>query len=464
MNQMVIVTGYSDGGSYGLLGPQAAATGIRKWAGWDCRVVAVSRSTDPWALRKTLSDWFGSRQPVIGFSHLCGREDLFQLAGDLKRGGAVTILAGPQADSDYSGEPEPNRYPHRFSGVGKYFSFALQGPGEQILPVLAGLENGEWKTAPGVRYFEGGGIIRNPVHSWNDRMLSEIDWGNLYRIGENGWEPLLVRTAQVLQHLGCPHAARTKPVELDYPFHLDLEGEKKVTIDLNGCSFCDVARDKGFAGSLSPDAVFSQVACLPLQTDGRRIPFELINENALPGLPELIVGCFDQNLPLSRIHLTLRADWLVKHEHHLRQALHLARRHRMQILLSSVGFESFDDRILAHLNKGLSVETNLAAVSMMRQLKRDFPFQWMYSRRDGANHGLIHPTPWDRPDTDAANRKRIRDWGLDEDILPGHSIPLIIHHHSGLAEWIRRIEETEGIRFSRYVTVIGWWRESLVNP
>jgi hypothetical protein len=190
----------------------------------------------------------------------------------------------------------------------------------------------------------------------------------------------------------------------------------------------------------------------------------LNNENALPGLPGLITGCYERNLALSRIHLTLRADWLVRSESHLRQALHLARRHRMQILLSSVGLESFDDRILFHLNKGLSVDTNLAAILLMRQLKKEFPFQWLYSRNDGANHGLIHPTPWDTPDTDIANRKRIREWGLDADILPAQSIPLIIHHHSGLADWIRRIEGIENIRFSRYVSVIGWWPESLLHP
>ena len=47
---------------------------------------------------------------------------------------------------------------------------------------------------------------------------------------------------------------------------------------------------------------------------------------------------------------------------------------------------------------------------------------------------------------------------LSVDILPNHSTPLIIHHASGLAEWIRQIELRENIEFERIDTTIGWWQ------
>ena len=48
-----------------------------------------------------------------------------------------------------------------------------------------------------------------------------------------------------------------------------------------------------------------------------------------------------------------------------------------------------------------------------------------------------------------------------EDILPEHSTPLIIHHASYLGDWIRQIESTTGITFSRGGTWIEWWNPSV---
>jgi hypothetical protein len=111
------------------------------------------------------------------------------------------------------------------------------------------------------------------------------------------------------------------------------------------------------------------------------------------------------------------------------------------------------------LNKGLDVKKNLEAIRLIRQLKQEFPRRLGYSTREGANHGFIHPTPWDTRETAAAIQKIIVLYGLQNDILPPHSTPLIIHHASGLAEWIREIERREKIRFKRYGSIIEWWEE-----
>jgi hypothetical protein len=82
-----------------------------------------------------------------------------------------------------------------------------------------------------------------------------------------------------------------------------------------------------------------------------------------------------------------------------------------------------------------------------------------YSSREGANHGFIHPTPWDTRETSANIQKNISLYGLQNDILPPHSTPLIIQHASGLGDWIREIEQREGLWFKRYGSIIGWWDE-----
>ena len=170
-----------------------------------------------------------------------------------------------------------------------------------------------------------------------------------------------------------------------------------------------------------------------------------------------------RGIRLSRINLILRADWFLKGEAHLRKALGLAGDMGLKILLSSVGFESFDDSILRNLNKGITVETNLKVVRLMRRLKDEFHEQWGYSRAEGAIHGFIHPTPWDTEETAEDIQRVIDQYTLAPDILPDHSIPLIIHHASTLGDWIREVESREGIKFKRYVSVIGWWPEALIG-
>ncbi|MFC1579815.1 hypothetical protein ACFL4N_02770 [Thermodesulfobacteriota bacterium] len=456
--KIAILCSYISGESYGMLGPQMAATVIQENAPFDAIVVAVTREDDKGILKKALSDFFGSQPPVIGFSTLSGREDLFELARELKDEGAFTLLAGPQARADYLGEEGWRDHPHRFPGLRRHFTCALQGPAEQAVPLLLGMDTGRWKDTQGLLCpGDGDEIIHTPRKEWETEYLNAVKWDNLYRLHGDALVPLQVTTGQVLQQIGCPHAAKDKMIEIDYPATLAGEQPEKVAIRLRGCSFCDVARDKGFFGALDMATVLAQVLCLPEGKDGRKIPFELINENPLPGLPRLLKETREKRIPLSQINLILRADWLLKGKKHLKESLILARDMGLRILLVSVGFESFDDKILHNLHKGLDSGTNLEAIRLMRRIKEVFPQEFDYDRTRGAVHGFIHPTPWDNEDTSAQIQKVINIYGLPRDILPEHSIPLIIHHASGLGEWIREIEKREKVLFKRYGSTIGWW-------
>jgi hypothetical protein len=447
--KMVIVTGYVEAETYGLLGPQLAASIIQESTIYDCIVVTLTREYDKNILKKTLQDYFGNRRPVIGFSYLAGRTDLFSLARDFKEQGAFTILAGPQADVDFVGEKGRLDHPHYFQGLSSCFSMAVHGPAEQILPFLTRPMDQEMISNPGPL---------NASLNWNEEFLTKVRWDNLYGLSSDALAPLPVTTGQVLQQIGCPHASQTRTVEIDYPVAFTKSETAKVRLSLKGCSFCDVAIDKGFHGALSLDAVLEQIQRLPASEDGRKIPFELINENAIPGLPALLAGVRAKEIRLSQINLTLRADWFVLGERILREALALAGASDVRILLGSMGFESFDDRILSNLHKGLDAETNLRAVKLMRELKIEFPRQWAYARQEGAIHGFIHPTPWDTTETDSNNKRIISLYGLLNDILPDRSVPLIIHHASALGDWAREIEKRENIQFKREGSTIGWWQ------
>ncbi len=455
---MAIITSYFKGEAYGLLGPQMAATIIDDHTPFECIVIAVSREDKRISLKAALADYFGAHRPIIGFSALSGREDLFSLAAELKAEGAITILAGPQANVDFSGEKGWRNHPHRFKGLWESFTYGLQGPAEQVISLLSRLNATDALSTPGLLFIDSDGIVRqNAPIAWDPDFLGKVRWDNIYVFAKNKLAPLNVRTGQVLQHIGCPHAARMTEPQIDYPASIRRGQGQKIKLGLKGCSFCDVAVDKGFHGMLDTEKVIAQIECLPQTPDGRKIPFELINENPLPTLSGLLQAVHSRKISISQINLTLRADGLISGRRHLKTAMDVAGKLGIYVLLSSIGFESFDNRILRNLNKGLTVETNLKAIRLIRQLKEEFGETFGYSSREGANHGFIHPTVWDTEETAAEIQKNIYLYGLQNDILPPHSTPLIIHHASGLADWIREIERRERLWFKRYGTVIGWW-------
>jgi hypothetical protein len=461
---MAIMTSYFKGETYGLLGPQMAATLIEEFSGCECIVIAVSREDDRITLKKALAGYFGAHRPVIGFSALSGREDLFSLAAELRAEGVTTILAGPQVNVDFIGEKGWQEHPHRFKGLRKSFSYALQGPAEQLIPLLNHLDISDISSTPGLLIAEADGTVRqNAPKAWDPRHLGKVRWDNIYRLARDGLTPLTIRTGQVLQHIGCPYAARTAEPRIDYPASVSVGQAKTIKIRLRGCSFCDVAVDKGFHGKLDTETVIQQILCLPESPDGRKIPFELINEYPLPILLDLFEAAHSRKIGLAQINLTLRADGLISGIQHIKSLLALAARRGIFILLGSIGFESFDDRILRNLNKGLSVAQNLQAIRLMRDLKAEFGDTFGYSSREGAKHGFIHPTAWDTEETAAENQKTISLYGLQNDILPPHSTPLVIHHASALGDWIREIEQREGLQWPRYGSVIGWWDTPLRN-
>jgi hypothetical protein len=457
-SRMAIISSYVEGETYGLLGPQMAAGLIEEHTPYECIVIGLDRHDDKKVLKRALQEYFRGENAIIGFSNLNGREDLFDFARELRTEGACTFLGGPQADVDYVGEVNWPDFPHRFQGLSKHFSFAIHGPGEQLIPWLLNKGKGSHKALPGAFYLNKDGLpVGNAMAPWNEKFLRAPRWDNLYRVCKEGIVAHRIGTAQILQHIGCPHAGLSREIEIPYPTHLKTSSSLDVTIKVRGCSFCDVATDKGFMGSLSLEAVVAQIRGSPEGEDGRKIPLELINENPLPGLPRLLGAVEAQGIKLSDIHLVTRADWLLKGAEPLQESLKMARRMRIRLILKSVGFESFDDTILRNLNKGLDVAANLRAIELIRRMKRLFPFQWCYSRGEGAIHGFIHPTPWDTDETSRSVRQTILRNRLDEDILPPHSTPLVVHHASALGDWLREIERREGILLNRLVSVIEWW-------
>jgi hypothetical protein len=458
---MVIVANYADPGEgYGLLGPQMAATIIQENTDFECIVVAVGHDFDKEQLRDHIITLGGKDRPIIGFSNIGGRPEFWDFAHELKQEGGVTILGGPQADVDFRGEINWEKHQNRFSGVKHSFSFALHGPAEQLIPFLNSGKTQELEKIKGMHVFRGGTYQVNVRDRWRAYYLRTVNWQNLFHLGPTGLEPVTITSAQVVQQIGCPYAARSARVSIDYPTNIHgkpLQKKGAISLDLSGCSFCDVARDKGFAGNLSLDTAVTQIRNLPEDPDRRKIPFELINERPFPRLAQLLRAIIDTGITISQIDLVTRADWFIEDLDSFRNALERAQRMGVKIVLSSIGFESFSNALLRNLNKGYLVDTNLSAVTRMRQLKEEFPETFFYSSGDGAVHGFIHPTPWDSVDTEKEMNRNILMYALSTDVLPTKSTPLIIHHACALGDWIREWELRQDINLNRRGSIIEWW-------
>jgi len=436
---MIIFTHHT-GEPHGILGAQVAATFIQRRLSIPSIVVGIKRDFSKEQLFCFIEEYYAEKEKVVAFSHLCGRKDLIKLVQELKREGFVTLLGGPQARQDYYGEPEVDPHPHRFRGLKSIIDIAFQGPVDGFSSEHLGMM---------------GGLLK---HSWTKSIFLDVDWSNIY-IFSGTLKKLDVRLGQVLNAIGCPYSNKLQAITLPPPIDLRKRGIPEIEVQSEGCIFCDVSRDKGYHGSIEISRVIAQIENLP-EVEGKKIPFELIDEYPIRSLGKLLEDAEQHRVKLSQINLVCRVDDINAHASDLAEILSFARRQDVKVMFTSIGFESFCDRLLQYLCKGITFSDIVKCVETLRRLKDRFGNHLLYRRDEGANHGFIRPTPWDDGEIIAEMDREIFLHRFFEDILPEHSTPLIIHHASRLGDWIRQIESLTNITFSRDGTWIEWWNSS----
>ncbi len=437
---MIIFTHHT-GEPHGLMGPQVAATFLQRRLSIPSIVVGIERDFSKEQLLRFIDQYYKGGGKIVAFSHLCGRKDIFELAQDLKKEGFITILGGPQSWQDYHGEMEVDSHPNRFKGLKSMMEVGFQGPVDGLRPEL----------------LERRGVCSK--YPWTKNLFLEVDWLNIYTFSDT-LKKLEVRLGQVLNTIGCPYACKLQTVTLPPPINLLERGIPDLKVRSEGCIFCDVSWDKGYHGSVEHGQVITQIAGLP-DVDGRKIPFELIDEYPICSLDKLLEDTKRHEIKISQINLVCRVDDINAHASELVEILSTAQRLDVKIMFASIGFESFCDRLLQYFCKGITMADIVRCVETLRRLKDKFKEYLLYRREEGANHGFIRPTPWDDSETLQEMDRNIFLHRFFEDILPEHSTPLIIHHASCLGDWIRQIEAKTGITFSRAGTWIEWWNPSL---
>ena len=436
---MIIFTHHT-GEPHGILGAQAAATFLQRKLSIPSIVVGIERDFLKERFLRFIDEYYAGKEKVIAFSHLCGRIDIIELIRELKQKGFITILGGPQARMDFNGEPNTDLYPHQFRGLKSIVDIAFQGPVDHLRSEHLSLRSA---------------LLEYP---WTKDIFLEVDWSNVYTFSDT-LKKIDVQLGQVLNAIGCPYASKHQTITLPPPINLQGTVIPELEVFSEGCIFCDVSWDKGYHGPIERDRVLTQIVGLP-EADGRKIPFELIDEYPIRSLGKLLEDVERCEINLSQINLVCRVDDINAHASDLAEILSFARNQDTKIMFSSIGFETFCDRLLHFFCKGITVADIVNCVETLRRLKDRFKHHFLYRRDEGANHGFIRPTPWDDSETLQEIDRNIFLHRLFEDILPEHSTPLIIHHASYLGNWIRQIESKTGITFSRQGTWIEWWNPS----
>ena len=290
---MIIFTHHT-GEPHGILGAQVAATFFERKLSIPSIVVGIERDFSKERLLRFIDEYYAGKEKIVAFSHLCGRQDLIELVQELKQEGFTTLLGGPQARQDYHGEPDTDSYPHRFRGLKSIVDIAFQGPVDRLRSEHLGMRSV---------------LLEYP---WTKDLFLEVDWSNLYTFSDTlkktrcpagtgtecHWMPLL--------------PAKLQTVTLPPPTHLRERGIPELEVRSEGCIFCDVSRDKGYHGSVERDKLMAQIAGLP-EVDGRKIPFELIDEYPIRSLGKLLEDTERHEIRLSQINLVCRVDDINAH-------------------------------------------------------------------------------------------------------------------------------------------------------
>ena len=282
---MIIFTHHT-GDPHGVLGAQVAATFFDRKLSIPSIVVGIERNFSKERLLRFVDEYYAGKQKIAAFSHLCGRKDLIQLIQELKREGFITLLGGPQSRQDYVGEPDTDSYPHRFRGLKPMIDIAFHGPVNLLKS----------------EHLEGKDILLN--YPWTKNLFLEVDWSNIYTFSDT-LRKHDVKMGQVLNTIGCAYACKPQTITLPPPTNLREKGIPELEVRSEGCIFCDVSRDKGFHGAVDRDRLMTQITGLP-EVDGRKIPFELIDEYPIRSVGKLLEDAQRHEIKLSQINLVCR--------------------------------------------------------------------------------------------------------------------------------------------------------------
>ena len=212
----------------------------------------------------------------------------------------------------------------------------------------------------------------------------------------------------VLGNAGCPYG--DDPAE--NPFYRGLPLASDGSLSRLGCAFCHAGGDYQKRDDHEViDEIVEQARFYQEHVPGLA-ELVLIDQHPLRYLARLIEAVHTAGLRPTRWLFAARADSFVREQQRVREAVAAARATGQTVEVYLSGFESFSERELSRYNKGVGVADMLAAVGVMRALRRENEGAFEHARARG--HSLILWSPWTTPEDLADSVEAIRAHGLTE--------------------------------------------------
>ena len=196
----------------------------------------------------------------------------------------------------------------------------------------------------------------------------------------------LPATQEIMARPGCPYQTPCK----QNPAFAGLETDR--TPFVKGCSYCTGRTPwwRPVSAKRQAASLIHQVRDLLAYTDGPRSA-RILDQAVLPAMPYLLDFAEQEGVSNVTWQLDLRVPDVLAHGELLRKLLEKAKAVRHRLDLFCLGFENFSQPELDRFNKGVTVQDNRQAITLLDDLAKAFPSALSHSH--GAS-GFILFTPW----------------------------------------------------------------------
>ncbi len=158
----------------------------------------------------------------------------------------------------------------------------------------------------------------------------------------------------------------------------------------HGCSFCIFQYQEFTSCSVEETIELLLKQALHLYKKYKITSFHIQTENPLPFLYGFITNLLKNKIGLQKLSIRTRPDLLLLHKDKLTNCLEQAREKDFHLSIEEIGFESFFDDDLNTFNKNTNSTINMAALKLLKDVKRNFGKHVDVD----VGHGIILFHPW----------------------------------------------------------------------
>jgi hypothetical protein len=288
--------------------------------------------------------------------------------------------------------------------------YAIVGPGRRAILALVKALSGSatLDQVPGLFHrVPGGKVDHSGIDGQWDVRAEIIPYRPEFRwtyVGPHRSREVSLKLPAVVPEFGCHYARPAAKNELfgNLPPHPVLKDPsllprarealaRQIETGSRGCSFCVFRNQETRVLPVDDtvDLVLEQAR--HLREEWKTNDVYIQSENPFRFLEPLVEKAIGEGIPPERLYIRTTPALLVRHRESLERCISSLSSIGGKMQIMQLGFESFIQRHLDIFNKGATVEENIEACRILRELHQKFGPQAVEGYR---GHGLILLHPW----------------------------------------------------------------------